>query len=61
VADLTVEDPPLEAVMKELFARSREEREAGAAGAVDIAGRAARASCARSRRGEARGRGPAPP
>jgi ABC-2 type transport system ATP-binding protein len=29
VADLTVEDPPLEEVMKELFARSRDEREAG--------------------------------
>ncbi len=30
VADLTVEDPPLEEVMKELFARSREARDAGA-------------------------------
>ncbi len=29
VADLTVEDPPLEEVMSELFARSRAEREAG--------------------------------
>jgi ABC-2 type transport system ATP-binding protein len=30
VADLTVEDPPLEEVMKELFARSREARDAAA-------------------------------
>jgi len=37
VADLTVEDPPLEEVMKELFARSRDGR-AAAAGSVDIAG-----------------------
>jgi ABC-2 type transport system ATP-binding protein len=37
VADLTVEDPPLEEVMKELFARSREEREA-AADAADRVG-----------------------